>query len=93
MIQKIILGKYLKIGDVIPGGTPEYNRTVDCFDNDKEEAIVYLPWFHKRRVHRTVNDTYRTVHFKESRLSMTVFDNSPITILYKKHRRNNKIGL
>lgn len=92
MMVQVILGKQLKIGDVIPGGTPEYNRTVREFDYEPYKVIGCYGYRTNKKVHSTVNDTYRVAYFKEQgRLPMTVFDNHPIDILYKKYRRNNKV--
>jgi hypothetical protein len=91
MLQ-IILGKHLKVGDVIPGGTPEYNRTVREFDYEPHKVIACYGYRSKKKVHPTVGDTYRVVYFQERhRIPMTIFDNAPINILYKKYRRNNKV--
>jgi len=78
MLIQIILGKYLKVGDIFPGSSSEYDRTISHF-------VV-------KGKHSSIGDTYRVAYFQEKhRLPMTIFDNSPIDILYKKYRRNNKV--
>lgn len=83
MIVRVILGKNLKVGDVFPGGTSEYDRVVKRIETEYRD-------YHKqhRKIHPTIFDTYRTAYFEQVNgrvfLPMTIFDNYCVNIAYKK---------
>ena len=73
---KIIKGKNLKKGHILPGGDPDYDRKIDKIETIFED-------YHKfyRKVSPSVKDTYRVAYFTNAeRLPMTIFDNENIII-------------